>query len=114
MNYITSEVIQFFFFNWIVILSGKRTWIKEVIIFNFFLFPNINVTDHRLQINKQTSKPLALVSKQTIPTELLPLVGEISANFLDKGCCVVNTTGSYGCILGFLDRSCQVAPQLYS
>jgi hypothetical protein len=70
-----------------------------------------------------TSRPyvnnsVALVRERTIPTERPPLVGEVSANFADRGCHVVSVTDSYGRILGFLDRSryfiFQVAPQLYS
>jgi hypothetical protein len=62
---------------------------------------------------------VASVTKRTIPTERLPLVSEVSANFFaDRGCNVVSVTNSYGRILGFLDRSryyfFQVAPQLYS
>jgi hypothetical protein len=54
-----------------------------------------------------------------MPTELLLLVGEVSANFFaDRGCHVVSVTDPYRRILGFLDRSgyflFQVAPQLYS
>jgi hypothetical protein len=41
----------------------------------------------------------------TIPTERLPLVGEVSANFFaDRGCHVVSVTDPYGRILDFLDR----------
>jgi hypothetical protein len=66
---------------------------------------------------KQT-KSVALVRERTILNELPPLVGEVSNNFADRGCCVVSTTDSYGRILDFPDRSryfsFQVAPQLYS
>jgi hypothetical protein len=37
-----------------------------------------------------------------MPTERPPLVGEISANFADRGCCVVSTTDPYGRIFGLL------------
>jgi hypothetical protein len=61
---------------------------------------------------------VALVRKRTIPTERPPLVGEVSANFADRGCHVVSATDHHGRILGFLDRSryyfFQVTPQLYS
>jgi hypothetical protein len=33
------------------------------------------------------------------------LVGEVIANFVDRGCHVVSVTDLYGRILGFLDRS---------
>jgi hypothetical protein len=46
------------------------------------------------------------------------MMGEVSANFSDRGCHVVIVTDPYGRILGFLDRSryffFQVAPKLYS
>jgi hypothetical protein len=48
---------------------------------------------------------VASVRKRTIPTERTQLVGEVSGNFADRGCCVVSTTDPYGRILGFLDRS---------
>jgi hypothetical protein len=56
---------------------------------------------------------------ESIPTERLPLGGEVSANFFaDKMCHVVSVTDPYSRILVFLDRSryCffQVALQLYS
>jgi hypothetical protein len=61
---------------------------------------------------------VASVRKRTLPTELPPLVSELSANFLRiEGCHVVSVTNPYGRILGFLDRSryycLQVVPQLY-
>jgi hypothetical protein len=60
-------------------------------------------------------KTVALVRKRTIPTERSQLVGEVSANFSDRGCRVVSATDPHGRIL---DRSryyfSQVAPQLYS
>jgi hypothetical protein len=61
---------------------------------------------------------VAWVREQTIPTKRPLLVGEVSANFADRGCNVVSVTDPYGRILGFLDRSryflFQVPPQLYS
>jgi hypothetical protein len=33
---------------------------------------------------------VALVHKQTVPTERPPLIGEVSAKFADKGCRVVS------------------------
>jgi hypothetical protein len=44
-----------------------------------------------LQSNKQTNS-VALVCEWTIPTERLPLVGEVSANFCGYGCRVVSAT----------------------
>jgi hypothetical protein len=38
-------------------------------------------------------------------TERPSLVGEINANFADRGCHVVRAKVPYGRILGFLDRS---------
>jgi hypothetical protein len=43
------------------------------------------------------------VRERTIPTEGPPLVGEVIANFADRGCHVVSVTDPYGRILGFLD-----------
>jgi hypothetical protein len=61
---------------------------------------------------------VALVRKRTIPTDRPPLVGNLSANFCGRGCCVVSATNSHGVNLGFLDQSryffIQVAPQLSS
>jgi hypothetical protein len=62
---------------------------------------------------------VALIRERTIPTELPPLAGEISANFCGyMGCRLVNAAEPYGRNLGFLDWSSyflfQVAPQLYS
>jgi hypothetical protein len=58
------------------------------------------------------------VRERTIPTERPPLVGEVIANFGDRGCHVVSVTDPYGRILCFLVKSLyvfyQVAPQLYS
>jgi hypothetical protein len=69
-------------------------------------------------ITKLKLNPVALFRERTIPTELQPLVDEVSANFCGWGCHVISVTDPYGRILGFLDRSryhsFQVAPQLYS
>jgi hypothetical protein len=74
------------------------------------------VSLHTLFRDKENS--VALVRKQTISTERLPHVGEVSATFADSGCRVVGATDPHGRIFGFLDRSryyfFQVAPQLYS
>jgi hypothetical protein len=63
-------------------------------------------------------KSVALVRKQTIPTERPPRVGEVSANFLRVEGVAWSATDPHGRILDFLDRSryyfLQVAPQLYS
>jgi hypothetical protein len=45
------------------------------------------------------------VRERTTPTERPPLVGEVIAKFVDKGCHVVSVTDPSGRILGFLDRS---------
>jgi hypothetical protein len=47
---------------------------------------------------------VVLVREQTIPTERPPLVGELRANFADRGCRVGSATDPHGRILGFLDR----------
>jgi hypothetical protein len=61
---------------------------------------------------------VVLARKRTIPTERPSLVGEVSANFADRGCRVVSATDPNALILGFLDRSryyfYEVVPQLYS
>jgi hypothetical protein len=43
--------------------------------------------------------------EQIIPTKRPPLVGEVSANFCDRGCQVVSVTDLYSRILGFLDQN---------
>jgi hypothetical protein len=48
---------------------------------------------------------MAWVRERTIPTEQPPLIGEVSANFVDRGCHVVSVTYPYGRILGFLDQA---------
>jgi hypothetical protein len=55
-----------------------------------------------MQVHK---KKLHGLSERTIPTERLPLVGEVFAKFADRGCRVVSVTDPYGRILSFLDRS---------
>jgi hypothetical protein len=39
---------------------------------------------------------VALVSERTMPTERLPLVGEVMPTFADRGCRVVSATDSHG------------------
>jgi hypothetical protein len=55
----------------------------------------------KLRCTRETEKTLKktvdLVREQTIPTEWLPLVGDVSANFCER-------KGSHGRILGSLDR----------
>jgi hypothetical protein len=46
-----------------------------------------------------------MVRERSIPTERLPLVGEVIAKFADRGCHVVSVADPYGCILDFLDRN---------
>jgi hypothetical protein len=80
---------------------------------------NFIATAYRTSHSIAAKNSVASVRKRTIPTELLPLVSEVSANFFAvRGCHVVSVTNPYGRILGFLDRSryyfFQVAPQLYS
>jgi hypothetical protein len=55
--------------------------------------------------NKEKTNSVALIRERTIPTERPPLVGEVSADSADRGCCVVSTTDPYGSILRFLDRN---------
>jgi hypothetical protein len=52
--------------------------------------------------NNNNNNSVALDRDQTIPTELPPLVGEVSANFADGKCLVVSTTDPYGRNLDFL------------
>jgi hypothetical protein len=44
---------------------------------------------------------VAWVRKRTIPTERPPLVGEVSAKFADRGCCVVSVTDPDGIFSAF-------------
>jgi hypothetical protein len=46
---------------------------------------------------------MVLVRKQPIPTELPQPVGQVSANFSDRGCCVVSATDPHGHNIGYLD-----------
>jgi hypothetical protein len=50
---------------------------------------------------KQYKNSMVLVRERTIPTERTPLVGEVSANFGERGCRLVNAMHPYGRILGF-------------
>jgi hypothetical protein len=63
-------------------------------------------------------KTVALVRKQSMPTEQPSLVGEVVPTFADRACCVVSATDLPVVSLGFLDRSryyfFQVATQLSS
>jgi hypothetical protein len=53
-----------------------------------------------------------------MPTERPPLVGEVSANIVDRRCRMIRLTDPHGRILGFIDRNryffFQVDPHLYS
>jgi hypothetical protein len=64
--------------------------------------------------NKQT---LCGLSPQANYAERPPLVGEVNANFSNRGYRVVSTMDPHGCILGFLNwiryYFFQVAIQLY-
>jgi hypothetical protein len=57
--------------------------------------------------NHTTNKTNSMVwvRERTIPTERPSLVGEVIANFVDKGCHVVSVTDPYGRILSFLHKS---------
>jgi hypothetical protein len=67
-------------------------------------------------INKTNA--LASVRERTIPTERLPVIGEVSVTFGGWSVLRGQHTDPYGCILVFLDGSryffFQVAPQLCS
>jgi hypothetical protein len=54
---------------------------------------------------------VAGVPERTIPTERPLLVGEVSANFADRGYHVVSVTDFYSRILGFLDRGHYFSPK---
>jgi hypothetical protein len=59
----------------------------------------------RKKIQKQRKTNfVALVRARIIPTERPPLVGEVSANFCGQRVLRGQYNGSYGSILGFLDR----------
>jgi hypothetical protein len=79
---------------------------------------HLECSSERKLFSTYITNSVALARERTIPTKQPPLVGEVSANFVDRGCCVVSTTDPYGRILGFLDRSSylffQVALRLYS
>jgi hypothetical protein len=74
----------------------------------------IQFKSHHVQ---QTTNSVAFPHER-IPTERPTIVGEVSANFADRGCRVVISTDPDGRILGSQDRSryCffQVVPLLYS
>jgi hypothetical protein len=61
--------------------------------------------NYLLLIINNNNNSMALVRERTIPTERPPHVGEISANFADRGCKVFSAADPYGRNLGFLDRS---------
>jgi hypothetical protein len=46
---------------------------------------------------------VALVCKETIPTERPPQIGEVSASFADRGCRVISATDRMAVNLDFLD-----------
>jgi hypothetical protein len=68
--------------------------------------------------NNNNNNSVTFVCEQTMPTERSPSVGEVNANFSDRGCHVVSVRDSYGRIPGFIDRSryfaFEVAPHLFS
>jgi hypothetical protein len=72
----------------------------------------ILIANKRVKNNNNNS--VALVRERSIPTEQLPLVSEVSANFCRKRS-GVSAADSYGRNLGFLDRIryffFQIAPQ---
>jgi hypothetical protein len=49
--------------------------------------------------NKNKKKSVALVRERTLLTEYPPLIGEVSANFVDRRCRVVSATDPHGRIL---------------
>jgi hypothetical protein len=73
---------------------------------------------HLLTLPWTVYNSTALVSERTIPIESPSLFGEVSANFVDRGCRVISTADPYGRILAFLDRFLyfffQISPRLYS
>jgi CBS-domain-containing membrane protein len=68
--------------------------------FNSFDFRNNSIKKQQKKTNS-----MVRVRERTISTERPPLVGEVVANFADKGCHVVSVTDPYGRILGFLERN---------
>jgi hypothetical protein len=82
---------------------------------SLWMILSFNIAD---SIKQKQTNSVTWFRERTIPTEQPPLVGEVGANFYDRGCHVVSVTDSCGRILGFLDRShyffFQVAPQLHS
>jgi hypothetical protein len=61
---------------------------------------------HGMVMNKKQTNSVAWVSERNLPTERMPLVGEVNAKFADRMYHVVSVKDPYGRILGFLDRSC--------
>jgi hypothetical protein len=53
------------------------------------------------QRKKLKVNSVALIRERTIPTERLPLVDEVNAEFADRGCRVISTTDPYDRILVF-------------
>jgi hypothetical protein len=83
-------------FPWPIIFKPEETKLK-------LLMEYESVTP-KLYYQKKKANSVALVRKRTIPTERPQLVGEVSANFCDRGCRVVSATVPHGRILGFLVR----------
>jgi hypothetical protein len=47
---------------------------------------------------------MALVRERMTQTERPPLIGEVSANLVNRGCCVVSAMDPHGRTFGFLDQ----------
>jgi hypothetical protein len=77
------------------------------------------MTDYNINNDENDElNSVALVCKQTIPTEGPPLVGEVSAKFAERRCHVASATNSTDVNFDYLDPepllAIQVDPQLHS
>jgi hypothetical protein len=61
---------------------------------NKLFIPNVNEKQNAFLISITTTNyySVSVVRKRNLPTERLPLVGEVAG----KGCCVVRATNSHG------------------
>jgi hypothetical protein len=63
------------------------------------------ITCNTVSYSEGIKNAMALVRERTILTERPLLVGEVSAKFADRRCCLVCATDPHGRNLCFLDRS---------
>jgi hypothetical protein len=97
---------------WLNSATGCRTcqktlMHKQLIIQNSvtYIFIWLQISCIKMTIKLKKLNSMVWVRKRTIPTERPPLVGEVIANFADRGCHMVSMTDPYSRILRFLDTS---------